>query len=292
MALDNTTTVPKIVAANFLAALRQSQVFASKTNSSWAGQLGANGNEVIINTEADAAIGDYNRTTQISYAGADVGTPVTLQINKTKSWAIKYNDLDAAISKPDVLTSSVQAHGVKMAEVVDADVRAAMDSGASEGPALALDHTGNKLVLDSFKFATLHRVLDLNNVPRSGRFLIVGPYMAEALQRIALKNDVLLAGNNTQSLANGNIGNFGGFSISVAPGAYSTFNASQMSATETAFYGVNSATAYVDQIRKTERLRLESEFADAVRGLMSYGYKVIDSKRLFKSAVSVTKVPA
>ena len=291
MALDNTTTIPKIVAANFLAALRQSQVFGARTNSSWAGQLGQYGNEVIINTPAEATIGDYTRTTQISYTGADVGTPVTLQLNKTKSWAIKFNDLDAAVSKPDVLQSSVAEHGVKMAETIDSDVRAAMDAGATDGPALTVDHSGNKLMLDSFKFASLHRLLDLNNVPRAGRFLIVGPYMAEALQRLALKNDVLLAGSGTESLANGSIGSFAGFNISVAPGTYSTYTDSSMTATETAFFGVDSATAYVDQIRKTERLRLESEFADAVRGLMSYGYKVIDSKRIFKSAVTVNKVP-
>ena len=291
MALDNTTTVPKIVAANFLAKFRQSQVFGARTNSSYAGQLGPNGNEVIINTEADATIGDYNQSTQISYAGADVGTPVTLQLTKTKSWAVKFNDLDAAASKPDVLANSVSAHGVKMAETVDSDVRAAMDAGATDGPALTVDHSGNKLVLDAFKFATMHRALDLNNVPRAGRFLIVGPYMAEALQRLALKNDVLLAGTGTESLANGSIGSFAGFDISVAPGTYSTYNATSMAATETVFYGVNSATAYVDQIRKTERLRLESEFADAVRGLMSYGYKVIQPTALFKSAATVNKVP-
>ena len=291
MALDNTTTVPKIVAATLLAKLRQSQVFAARTNATYRSQLNEAGDEVIINTPADAAISDYTANGTVTYNNADVGSPVTLSLTKRKAWGVKLDDLNKAASRPDVMASAVAEHAVKLAETTDADVRAAMDAGATDGPALTVDHSGNKLMLDSFKFATLHRLLDLNNVSRSNRFLIVGPYAAEALQRLALKNDVLLAGTGTESLANGSIGSFGGFNISVAPGAYSTYNTTSMTATETVFFGTDEATAFIDRVNKTERLRLQETFADAVRGLYEYGYKVIDSKRIFKSAMTVNKVP-
>ena len=77
----------------------------------------------------------------------------------------------------------------------------------------------------------------------------------------------------------------------VAPGNYSTFNSGQKRATETLFYGVDSATAFIDQVNRTEQLRLQTTFADAVRGLYSYGYKVISPERIFKSAGRVNNVP-
>ena len=292
MTLDNTTTVPKIVAANLLAKLRQSQVFAARTNSTYRSQLNAYGDEVIINTPADATISDYTANGTVTYGNADVGAPVTLNLTKRKAWAVKLDDLDKAKSKPNVMASAVQEHGVKLAETSDADVRAAMDAGATDGPAITMDHSSEDLSVDDLKFPVMHRLLDLQNVPRGGRFLIIDPYAAEVLQRIALKNDVLLAGQNTGNLANGTIGSFAGFNIYVAPGVYSTFAANTKKATSTAFYGSDTATAFIDRVNKTERLRLQNTFADAVRGLYEYGYKVIDGNRLFKSAVTVDKVPS
>lgn len=292
MALDNTTTVPKIVAANLLAKLRQSQVFAARTNSAYRSQLNEAGNEVIINTPADATVNDYAVNGTVTYGDADVGAPISLTLNKRKSWGVKLDDVAKAASRPDVMAAAVREHAIKLAEVTDADVRAAMDAGASAGPAIPVDHTSATLGVDDFKFPIAHRMLDLNNVPRQGRWMIVDPYMVEVLQRIALKNDVILTSASTSNLTNGSIGSFAGFNIYVQPGVYSSFDASTKVATSTAFFGSDEATAFIDRINKQETLRLQNTFADAVRGLYEYGYKVIEPKRLFKSAVTISKVPA
>ena len=291
MALDNTTTVPKIVAANLLAKLRQSQIFAARTNSTYRSQLNSGGNEVIINTPADATVTDYTANATVTYGQADVGAPVTLSLTKRKAWGVKIDDLDAAKSVPAVLASSVQEHAVKLAEVTDKDVRDAMVAGATAGPPIAVDHSDSDLGIDDLKLSQLHRLLDLNNVPRGSRFMIIDPYMAEIIQRIALKNEVLLSSATTAGLANGSIGNFAGFNMFVAPGAYSSINNARKSS-GTALYGDDTATAFIDRVNRTERLRLQNTFADAVRGLYEYGYKVIRPASLFKSAMSVTKVPA
>ena len=291
MALDNSTTVPKIVAAQLLAKLRQSQIFGARTNSTYRSQLNAAGNEVIINTPADASITDYTANASVTYGNADVGAPVTLQLTKRKAWGVKIDDLDAAKSRPNVLQSAVAEHGVKLAEVVDKDVRDAMDSGATAGPAVAVDHSDSDLGIDDLKLSQMHRILDFNNVSRAGRFLIIDPYMAEVMQRIALKNEVLLTSSNTQGLTNGSLGTFAGFNIYVQPGAYTSINNARKSSS-TGFFGVDNATAFIDRVSRTERLRLQNTFADAVRGLYEYGYKVIRPDSLYKSAMSVTKVPA
>ena len=290
MALSTSTTIPKIVAANMLAKFRQSNVFAARTNQSYRNQLGSYGNEVIVNSPADVSVSDYSSGGSLTYASADVGSPVSISLNKHKAWAVTIDDLDAAASKPNVLAAAVAESAVAMGNAVDSDVRAAMDADATSGPTIALDHNSSSLGVDDFKFTTLHRLLDLSNIPRSGRWLLMGPYEAEVLQRIALKNDTLLAGNSTNRLSNGGVGSFAGFDIYVSGGQYSTLKSSK--STATMFAGVDSATGFVDRASKQERMRAESTFADRVRGLYSYGYKVLQPKGLLKMEVSVSNVPS
>lgn len=246
---------------------------------------------MIINVPATASVSDYSANGTITYTNADVGTAITLGLGKVKHWAIKFDDLNAALSSIPVLQSAVTEHGIALANQVDSDVRAAMDTSATAGPALSFDHS-KTLSFEDLKLPTLHRILDLQRVPKQGRFLIVGPYTGEVISKVAIANDQVLASGNMNNLVNGRLGSFAGFDIVVADPTHSTYKTSDKTATETAFFGVNSATAFIDRIRKTERLRLQTTFADAVRGLYEYGVKVIDANRIFKSAVTIAKVPA
>ena len=98
-----------------------------------------------------------------------------------------------------ILDASVGEHGDKLATKLTTDVRAIFDAGATAGPAVALDHDnlsvgGNSadlIVGSDFKFQTMHRMLDAQKVPRSGRWLIMGPYGVELMQGYSLHNSVL-----------------------------------------------------------------------------------------------------
>lgn len=290
MAITNDTVIAKVIASQLLLAFRQAIVFSGRTNNAYRSLLNAGGNEITINRPGDASVSDYAAKGTVTYADADVGAPVKLTLNKTKAWSVKFDDIQASLSNTDVLAAAVREHGVALAEQVDKDVRAGMVADATAGPALTADHNAANLSIDSFSLSAMHRLMDLQNIPRAGRFMIVGPYSAELIQRIALKDSVLLTQGG--SLANGSIGSFAGFTFYVAPGGFTDYKASTKKATETLLYGVDSATAFIDTIRRTERLRLESTFADAVRGLYSYGYKVIEPTHLYKSEMVISNVPA
>ena len=309
MAIDQTTTVPKIIAAQLLIAYRQRKVFADRVNNSWRSLLGNGGNEVIINQPGAASIQDYTRNTNLTYAGVDAGAPQTIRLNKAKSWAIKYDDLDRAVSSVDLLRASVVEHGEMLALSVDADIRASMLAQGPQGLAdFTIDHekTGG-LSYGDLKLASLHRMMDLSSVPKEGRWIIVGPYMAEVIQQIALANETLLSTNTTASLRNGLLGSFGGFNWYVwGNPAWSDFTARAVaassgnpakkanSARETIVYGIDRATPFIDRMRRTERLRLEGTFADAVRGLYEYGSSVIKptgQNWLHKTTITVENIP-
>ena len=297
MAINNTTTVPKIVAAGFLKEYQRLRVFGQRVNNTYRNILNPYGDTIIINRPGPASVSDYAANDTITYANADVGDPLELSMDKVKHWAIKFDDLLAAISKPNVLQDGVVEHARVLAETVDTDVRAKMLAGATASRAVTVDHAATGLSVDNLQLSAFHRTMDLVSIPRQGRWAIIGPFYAEIVQKIALKNDTILgnaSSGGNRGLVNGSMGSFAGFQWYVAPGTFSTQgspSSGTFKATETVLFGNDTATAFLDQIRKTERLRLQNTFADAVRGLYKYGAEVIYPRRLFKSVTTINKVP-
>lgn len=303
MAIDQTTVVPKIIAAQLLIAYRQRKVFAARVNNTWRSLLANGGDQVIINQPGAASIGDYTRNGKLTYTAVDAGAPLTITLNRAKSWSIKYDDLDRSVSQIDLLQASVVEHGEALANVVDADVRSSMLANAPQGLAnYTLDHDKEGgLSYGDLRIASMHRLLDLSNVPKAGRWVIVGPYMAEIIQQIALANETLLSTDTTASLRNGLIGSFGGLTWYVwGNAAWSDYASAAgsgkkaRSAREQIVYGIDRATPFIDRMRRTERLRLQDTFADAVRGLYEFGSTVIKPSNqnwLHRTTVTIENIP-
>ena len=338
MPISNNTLVAKVIAAGVLEQYRRSRVVSARVNNTWRNALNAGGNEVIIPQPGSATIQDYATTPAtvdytagnpgpvtaggiptaaggITYTAVDTGTPLTLTIDKRKAWAIKFNDLDRAATNRDLLAESTREHGEALAEVVDRDVAVAMNANATAASTKTLNHTASRtatsgtavttsLRVENLELAAVHRTMDLNLMPRTGRWAIIDPFMAEVIQSIALANEVIIAAPNSQDLVNGNVGAFAGFQWYVATGRLLnneqgvTSSVSIPSAPATGagvrslvLFGNDTATGFIDRITRTERLRLESDFADAVRGLYTYGTKVLKTDRLVKKEYLLQNVP-
>ena len=295
MAITNATVVPKLIAARLVAKYSEQRVFAQRTNRAWQGMLAQGGNTVQRNSINDAAVADYVVDTDIAYTSGDVTALGDLTLTKQKYWAVKLDDIPAIQSVSGILDATVESAGEKLAAQVDTDVRTVFDTSATAGMAIALDHAdigavaGTAIDANDLGFATFHRLLDLESVPRSGRWLIIGPYGAEILQAYALQNAVIAAAPIT-GLLNGGIGAFAGFNVYVHGATHSGLVSAV--ATEDWFYGNDTAVAYIDQLRRVEQIRLQEGFEDAVRGLYTYGAKMDFPKRVYKSIATISNVPA
>ena len=292
MPISNATVVPIVMAARLFQEYTRTRVFAARTDRTWQGVLANGGNTIRISKGAAQAVADYAVNGVIAYANADAEHVVDIGVPKQKSWAVKLDDIPAIQSSARLLDEAVRLAGVSLAEQVDADVHAEFMAAATAGHAIALDHD-MEVSADNFDLPRLHRVMDMALIPRQGRWLIVGPYTAEMLMGYSLQNAVLNAPVVSQ-LQNGNVGRFGGLDIIVAPPNYSAIGAANQgkaAATETWFYGNDTACAFVDQLDRTEQIRLETTFADAVRGLYTYGAKMVDPTRMYRSAVTIANVP-
>ena len=291
MAITNATVVPIIYAAQLFRDFSRLNVFAARTDRTWQSQLASGGDTVRLSEIHKGVVDDYTVDKQITYTPADVDHLGDLTFKKHKYWAAKMDALNAGISSVDVLSQFTVSEAEALADQVDSDVRAEMVNGATAGPAVALDLTAEDGInANDFRFATMHRMLNGVRVPQSGRWCILGPYAVEALQTFALQNEMIRAAGQTDALANGLIGNFANFNMHAADVSDSSVDDSgaKRVVTETILFGVDSATAYIDFIRQPEQLTLESSFAQAVRGLYSYGSEVLHPDRIYKATATIT----
>ena len=308
MALTNDTVIAKVIAAQLVVAYREARIFSQRVNNTWRNALNAGGNEVIINRPVAGSVADYTTSTTITYNQvADVNKDaLTLQLGGTggigkggavKYWHVKFDDLNRAVTGRDLLSTAVVEYGQALANQVDDDVRSVMlatGGATSIGSELTIDLdaiAGTDNGFDHFGLEQIHKAMDWKRVPRQGRWLIIGPALAEALQKTVLSNSVLMSTPQQGSLANGRIGSLGGFTLYMADPKHSKFTAKSGAKdpfySETLIAGSDSATAFIDRIRKQERMRLESSFADVVRGLYEYNAKVLFPERLYKRSYKI-----
>lgn len=161
---------------------------------------------------------------------------------------------------------------------------AAANKGATAGRLSAninLGVTGTPLaitktnILDTILY--MGQVLDEQNVPETGRFLVL-PYWVTTLLKMSDIKDASLTGDSTTPLRNGKIGTLDRFTIynsNLLPrytdGAYTTTNI---------LAGTKEGLTFATQLTDVEELKAESTFGRIMRGLMVYGHKVIKPETL------------
>jgi hypothetical protein len=112
--------------------------------------------------------------------------------------------------------------------------------------------------------------MDELNVPETGRWLVIPPWIAGMIKKSDLK-DASLTGDGKSTLRTGKLGMIDRFTL------YSNNNLSGTGASSSVptkvLAGTRDAVTFASQFVKTETLRLQNTFGDAIRGLNVYGFK-------------------
>jgi hypothetical protein len=165
--------------------------------------------------------------------------------------------------------------------------RASFVSGGSSSDSVAVGVSGTYDVTPLAVLNRMARRMDLQNVPKDGRWVVIDPVFKELLMDENSKfvnNDYAANQNAGGKIENGRLGNglIRGFRvyesnnlpyIGTGPGTADTNGSS-------AHYGVivaghDSAVASAQQIDKVERFRNPTSFGEIVRGLNLYGRKIL-----------------
>lgn len=272
MALDN--FIPTVWAARLLANLHKAQVFgqAGVANRDYEGDIAQAGDTVRINTIGPVTVSAYSKNTDISAAQTLADASTVLSIDQAKYFNFQIDDIDKAQQRPQVMDAAMQEAAYALSDAADqylaglytdVDTSNAVGSSASPKTGYTAEDVYTYLV-------DLKVLLDNNNVPRDGRFVIVPPFVEGYLLKDDrfVKSGAVAPGQG--SLANGQVGMAAGFSVM-------TSNNVSAATSTTGFRciaGHPSAWTFASQINKIEGYRPPLRFADAVKGLFLYGAKV------------------
>ena len=121
------------------------------------------------------------------------------------------------------------------------------------------------------------QVLDEQNVPETGRFLVL-PFWATTRLKLSDIKDASLTNDGASPLRNGRVGMIDRFTV-YNSNLLPTYTDGSDKTTHF-LAGTKEGLTFATQLTKTESLRAESTFGNIMRGLMVYGTKVIKPEAL------------
>ena len=256
--------IPEVFSKKLQAKFYSQTMLSEVTTNEYEGEISGLGNKVNIRTVPAVSVADYSGS--ISYSDVTSST-IELDINKAKSYAFKVDDILREQADIDFMNEAANDAAQNMKIAIEQDVFANVAAGSSLSdingtPANVTSANVLGHILDA------GQLLDENNIPEDGRFMIINPAVATVLKQSELRQ-AYLTGDNVSPLRNGFIGTVDRFNM------YVSNNLSTTSGVTSGLYGHPKAVAYASQMTNTETVRLESSFGDGVRGLAVYGYKVI-----------------
>lgn len=275
-----TNFIPEVWSAAILEALRAKLVFPSLCNRDYEGDIREAGDTVHITGYNDVTVHEYVRGKAITVDDVTDKEAAVLKIDKSDYFAFKVNDLDKAQAKADLTGKFTNSAAYNMMKNVENYISNLMDTAVST-PAKTVD-VGTPA--DAYlAVVEAGRKLDVQNVPDEGRWLVVSPDFYALLLQDSRFIEGTEAGHNT--LLNGVVGQVRGFTV------VKSNNVPRKSAspdTQSILAGTNAAVTFAQQVSKVEAMRMQTDFADMVRGLDLYGAKVIRPECLTKITLNLS----
>lgn len=268
--------IPAVWSARILAALNDAHVYANLCNRDYEGEISALGDTVKINSIGRVTIGDYTKNTDINAAETLTDAQSELKIDKAHYFNFQIDDVDKAQTKPKVMDEAMRDAAWGLNDKVDvnlAGLHAVVPAGNKIGADAASAKLGLVLTAGSAMYdylVDLATILDQNNCPRAGRWVVVPPWAHGVLLKDSRFVNATEQGNQIRT--NGLVGRAAGFDVHMSN---NVTDDAQTVKTYRILAGHAMAVAYAEQILEVEAYRPEKRFADAVKGLMVYGYKAV-----------------
>lgn len=270
MAISN--FIPSVWDAALQERFATSNILIPALNRQYEGTL-SSGNTVKITSVTTPSIVDYATNRTITPAALS-DTTQSLVIDKEEAFSFIVDDVDR-VQAAGSFEPVTRDAGAALSESAEGNVIAALKSGGSSAGTTAISDADKAYAA----VVAIRQALVKANVPSMDRVLAVSPEFASLLLGSGSKLTSFDPVGD-QPIRNGVIGNLLGFTVVEHPQLTHTSN-------RPAAIGFHApSVAYVGQIQKVEAGRMETKFADYVRGLNVYGTKVL------RSAAVQTWLPA
>lgn len=285
-----TTFIPELWSARLLYALENSHVATNLVNRQYEGVIANQGDTVHINTIGAITVKDYTKNSDIAAPDALTTTDQTLEIDQCKYFNFQVDDVDKVQAAGELIDVAMGRAAYALVDTSDAFLLETIAAGAATGNTIGSAAAPVALTAENVyeNIVKLRTKLDKANVPNTGRTIVVPPEVyALLLLDDRFAKSTAVAGQD--ALLNGEVGKVAGFTV------FMSNNVKTGTGTDTGktpyfeiTAQVSTATTYAEQIIKTEGYRMESRFADGVKGLHVYGAKVTDGNQIAKILASVS----
>ena len=255
-----------IVASAPMQPLRQTWAFAQEgvTNCDFEGEIRGKGDEVVVTNLSRPTIRKYDESEDMIVEDVEFGER-KFKTDQGDYFNFKIPLVSSVQSALDVKPEAVSEAEEGMSEQVDTYIGKLMKDGVKNSNkvgTLPLDIEKK----DAYKtLVVLRKKLNATSVPKTDRFVMVGPEMESAL----LYDERLDKAVNNSNLLNGEIGRLLGFRIISAP------TVPTVAGREVVIAGHPMATPFGYQITEVaESSMLPFRFTRAITGLQVYGGSV------------------
>ena len=291
----STNFMPAIYSKKVLNFFRKASVVEAITNTDYAGEISAYGDSVKVIKEPTITVHQYERGADVA-ATALTDTEVTLVVDTANAFKFIVDDIETSMSHVNFKEVAASSAAYALRDAFDAGVIATMFAGLSASSpdhilggdttasaasgvlsgtdAMGLQHAGTD-PLDIL--ARMARLLDDQNVPEEGRWVVAPPTFYEELSQSGSKLLSVDFNGGQGSIRNGLVssGKLRGFSM------YKSNNiAAPTNADGKILAGHMSAVCTAQTITSTEVIRDPDSFGDICRGLHVYGAKVLRPEAL------------
>lgn len=309
--------IPSVWSAKLNAKFYATTVYGEIANTNWQGEISSMGDKVIIHTAPTISVSNYTVGGGVTY---EVPQPDVqeLVIDQGKFFAFQINDVLEYQAKPNLLDMFSTDAAQQMKIAIDSNVlyntfsnAAAANKGATAGKSggynMGTDATPVTLTASNVlqKILEMASILDEQNVPVEGRWLLIDPLTRALLLQSNLAQ-AQITGDASSPVRNGLIGKIDRFDVYVTnqlpKGAAGTGvsaawvsgdgreNSIQPGGTlakrRLILAGQKSAITFASQITKMETVRNPSDFGDYIRSLNIYGFKVVKGEALVPMIVA------
>lgn len=274
MAYDN--FIPEIWSKKIEHDLERDCVYAEDCNRSYEGSVKQCGDTVhilgvgkpTISTLArESASGNINGPEEVT------GTDATLEIDQIRYFNFMVGDIDKAQAVDGLLDSLTKEANEGLANEVDKHISALVSNAGSTVTQAALTADN---VLDTLDDGQ-QKLYENDVKPTTEVVVVIPPAIYTLFRRAYLREDT----NNHEALANGKVARYGNMTVKLSN------NVNKTSSTYNCMMRTKRAVAYAQPVRHVEAYRPEGKFADAVKGFILFGAKVVRPKEMVKLALTI-----
>jgi len=333
------TFIPQLWSKKLNAKYYVDNQLAEITNTNWEGEIKQQGDTIVIHTAPTLTISPYIIGATLAYQ-VPAAVTTTMLIDSAQSFAFQVNDVLDAQSNLDLLNIFMDdaSKQLKIAIANDVYFKQFITGGvgyinggvtlaqagvrpcdpANQGAVAGAQSGAHNLGTDLAPIATstpsnllaviLHMsaVLDEQNVPEEGRFLLMSPFDRQVLMNTNLAQ-AYFTGDTTSVVRSGKIGKLDRFDVYISnmlprgaagqgwvPANVATVAVNGVGgggtysgavARRCVVGGHKDAISFANQVNKTEQVRNPNDFGDFVRGLSVYGSKVVKGSALVIAVV-------